>query len=90
MLNKNLEALIKIILKENFPGLEDIARQYCPNTDSSSESDSMEDAAHLTKQPRKIDYSNLNPRLLENVAHEFNQNYKAKTEYIAREIKQSI
>jgi len=88
-LNQYTERLIKIILKENYPGLEDIVGQYCLSGDSSNESGSEDESHHHSgaKVIKKIDFSTLNPRLIENVAQDFNQNYRAKTDLIAKEIK---
>ncbi len=87
-LNEFLERLIKILLQENYPGMEDIVGKYCMSGDSSSDS---EDESHKTPQTlKKIDLSTLNIKLLENVAYDFSQNYKVKTDMIAKEIKQSI
>ena len=56
-------------MKENYPGLEDIIGKYCLSSDSSSESDSADDTnTQGPKTTKKIDYSTLNTKLLENVA----------------------
>ncbi|CDW80276.1 vacuolar protein sorting-associated protein 52 homolog [Stylonychia lemnae] len=90
-LNQFMEKLIKIILKENYPGLEDIVSQYCLSGDTSSDGSEDESQHHqMPKTIKKIDFSTLNLKLIENVAQDFAQNYRAKTDLIAKEIKQSI
>jgi len=86
-LNELLEKLIKVILRENYPGMEEIVGKYCMSGDSSSESEGDDKMPHHLK---KVDLSELNVRLLETVTQDFAQNYRPKTDMIAKELKQTV
>lgn len=49
-LNEFLERLIKVVLKENYPGMEEIVGKYCLSGDSSSESEGDGKMPHTQKK----------------------------------------
>ena len=90
-LNEQTEKLVKLFLKENFPGFEEIVSKYVTNSgDSSSEEDEGTSHASLPKIIKSTELNNLNIKHLENVAQDFTMNYRTKTEMISKEIKQSL
>ena len=64
-LNYSTEKFIKVLLRENFPGLEEIVSKYCNISGDSSGSE--DDQSSQLSAVKKVNLGSLNTRILESV-----------------------